>query len=51
MQGSYLCNGNYIKGETAGYAVKNSVLNLIFHKEDKSVPGCKAPINQHYSLQ
>lgn len=33
MQGSYLCNGNYIKGETAGYAVKNSVLNLIFHRE------------------
>lgn len=33
MQGSYLCNGNYIKGETAGYAVKNSVLNLISDRE------------------
>ena len=33
MQDSYLCNGNYIKGEKAGYAVKNSVLNLISHRE------------------
>lgn len=33
MQDSYLCNGNYIKGETAGYAVKKSVLNLISHRE------------------
>ena len=33
MQDSYLCNGNYIKGETAGYDVKNSVPNLISHRE------------------